>query len=64
MFFDVFRMPVKTKKSSKKSNLDMVNIEVDDSKTIVNDLKSVDDIIDLKDKEILGDLEVDNPKVS
>ena len=50
----------KTKKV-KKSNLDVANIEVDTAKII--DTKLVGDMVDLKDSEILGDLEVENPEV-
>ena len=57
-------MPSKgTKKSSKKSNLDMVKIEIDPNSAVIQDLKSVEDMIDLKDQEILGKLEVEDPKV-
>ena len=58
----MFRMP-RTKKPSKKSNLDTANIEIDPNKSIINDMKSVEDVMDLKDKEILGDLEVEKPEV-
>ena len=57
-------MPSKAKKVSKKSNLDTVNIEVDPKNSLISNMKSADEIMDLKDNEILGELEVEKPKVS
>ena len=57
-------MPKLGKKSVKKSNIDVANIEIDAGKDVLESLTSVEDMIDLKDKEILGELEVEKPAVS
>ena len=57
-------MPPKNKKVSKKSNLDLVKIEIDPEKSLISDIKSVEDVMNLKDNEILGELEVEKPNVS
>ena len=51
----------KSKKSKKVVSLDTAKIELDTDKVI--DTKLVGDMVDLKDSEILGDLEVENPEV-
>lgn len=51
----------KSKKSKKVIPLDTAKIELDTNKVI--DTKLVGDMVDLKDSEILGDLEVENPEV-
>lgn len=52
----------KSKKSKKVVPLDTAKIEIDNNKVI--DTKLVGDMVDLKDSEILGDLEVENPEVT
>ena len=56
-------MPSKPKKQMKKSNLDLVKIEIDPNSAVIKELESVEDMINLKDQEILGKLEVEDPKV-
>ena len=48
-------------KKAKKQAIDVALIEVDDKKLL--DTKLVADVINLNDKEILGNLEVDDPEV-
>ena len=48
-------------KKSKKQAIDLANIEIDVAKVL--DTKLVADMVDLKDTEILGELEVDNAEV-
>ena len=48
-------------KKAKKQNIDLANIEIDVAKVL--DTKLVADMIDMKDTEILGELEVDNAEV-
>ena len=52
---------VKTKKVKKQATVDVANIEVDPKKVL--ETKLVADMINLKDNEILGDLEVEDPEV-
>ena len=56
-------MPPKVKKS-KKSNLDNATIQIEAEKSILNDLKSVDEMIDRKDQEIKGEIQLEKPDVS
>ena len=56
-------MPTKIKKT-KKSNLDSATIQITAEKSILNDLKSVDDMIDRKDQEIKGEIQLEKPDVS
>ena len=56
-------MPQKTRKT-KKSNLDEATIQIKAEKSMLNDLKSVDSMIQMKDQEIKGQIEFDKPDVS
>ena len=52
---------IKAKSSNKKQAIDTALIEVDAKKVL--DTKLVNDVINLKDDEILGELEVEDPEV-
>ena len=56
-------MPQKSRKT-KKSTLDTAMISIEAEKSMLNDLKSVDDLIDRKDQEIKGEIKIEKPDVS
>ena len=51
-------------KKTKKSDLDLANIEIDQDNALLDNVKSVDDAVTLKEKEIALDKHFDTPNVS
>ena len=51
-------------KKSKKANLDLANIEIDQDNVLLDGVKSVENSVSLKEKEIALQGQLDTPNVS